>query len=143
MPERIECHTVEIDGVPISVRGVGVPTEEDIAHLTEIARAAKGQVDKDQPHYGVIQELLAAVRLATRCIPDGPVDSGALGVRDGAEVKTRLKRASLAARFALDPAYKAKVAAELAKKPSTPPPAGLGGGQTKEDPPLSSTTDKD
>lgn len=58
-------------------------------------------VARVNPHGGVIQELIAASRLARSCIPDGTIRTGILGERDGAEVKLRLRDAVQAAREAL------------------------------------------
>lgn len=95
------CRQYAVDGEPVVVRGARPLDEQDRAALAEIVRAAKAHVDQVAPHGGVIQELLAAVRLAVHCIPDGPIHAGVLGERDGGEVRQRLKDAVAAVRTVL------------------------------------------
>ena len=114
--DRIRCHLIDVEGVTVSARGRGPITDKDREALRALVRAVKAKTEQEHPHTAVIQELLTAVRLAAHCIPDGPVHAGALGERDGAEVRTRLKRAALAARFALDPEHARRFAAEQAAR---------------------------
>lgn len=96
------CRQYEVDGEPVVVRGAGRLSEQGEAALAEVVRAAREHAERTNPHGGVIQELHAAVRLAVHCIPDGTIRAGALGERDGAEVRQRLKDAAAAARAALE-----------------------------------------
>jgi hypothetical protein len=95
------CRSYEVDGEPAVVRGAKPLDEQGHAALAEIVRAAKDHVDRVAPHAGVVQELLAAVRLAMHCIPEGTVHAGILGDRDGTEVKERLKLAAAVVRATL------------------------------------------
>lgn len=96
------CRQYEVDGEPVAVRGARPLDEQDQAALAVLVRAAKQHAERANPHGGVIQELHAAVRLAVHCIPDGTIRAGALGERDGAEVRQRLKDATAAVRAALE-----------------------------------------
>jgi hypothetical protein len=96
------CRTYTVAGEPVVVRGDRPLNKQDQAALADIVQAAKEHVARVNPHGGVIQELLAAVRLAAHCIPDGPIHAGVLGERDGAEVKQRLKDAAATVRATLE-----------------------------------------
>lgn len=95
------CRQYEVDGEPVVVRGGKPLDEQDQAALAELVHAAKEHVARVNPHGDVVQELIAAVRLAVACIPDGMIRTDFLGGRDGAEVKQRLKDAAAAVRAAL------------------------------------------
>lgn len=95
------CRTYDVDGQPVSVRGGKPLDEQDQAALAELVRAARRHVAATDPHGGVIQELIAAARLAAACIPDGTIRTRILGERDSAEVRQRLKDAVTAARAVL------------------------------------------
>lgn len=97
------CRAYEVDGEPVVVRGDRLLGERSQAALAEVVRTAKEHDARVNPHGGVIQELHAAVRLAVHCIPDGLIQTGILGERDGAEVMQRLREAAKAARHALGP----------------------------------------
>lgn len=96
------CRTYQVDGEPVVVRGDRPLDEQSQQALAELVRAAKEHSARVNPHGGVIQELIAAVRLAVHCIPDGPIHAGVLGERDGADTKSRLKHAVAAARATLE-----------------------------------------
>lgn len=96
------CRTYEVDGEPVVVRGDRPLDEQSQEALAEVVRAAKEHVARVNPHGGVIQELIAAVRLAVHCIPDGKIRTDFLGGRDGAEVKKRLKLATAVVRATLN-----------------------------------------
>lgn len=93
---------VVVDGQKEVVRVVGSERmdDQDRAMLAELVAVTKAYVAKNNPHLGVIQELLAAERSARRCIPNGVVQTR-LGRHDGVAVKERLRAAVQAARDAL------------------------------------------
>jgi hypothetical protein len=95
------CRTYKVDGEPVVVRGDGPLDEQSRDALGELVRAAKEHVAQVAPHAAVIQELIAAARLAVHCIPDGPIHAGVLGERDGAEAKERIKLAVAVTRATL------------------------------------------
>lgn len=45
--EPEQCRTVEVDGIPVLVRGRGTPTQEDLDALTEVVQAAKRRLDHE------------------------------------------------------------------------------------------------
>lgn len=94
------CRGYEVDGEPVVVHGDEPLSEEGQAALAEVVRAAKRVMAEDHPHVGVVQELIAAARLASWCIPDG-MTGARFRMVDGTEVKTRLQAAVQAARVAL------------------------------------------
>lgn len=96
------CRTYEVDGEPVVVRGKEPLNEQDQVVLAELVHAAKTLFDRN-PNVGVAQELIAAARLASWCIPDG-MTGARFRMVDGAEVKKRLHEAVQAARGALGPA---------------------------------------
>lgn len=93
------CRGYEVDGEPVVVRGGESLNEQDQIALADLVRAAKALFDQD-PNAGVAQELIAAARLASWCIPDG-MTGARFRMVDGTEVKQRLKEAVQAAREAL------------------------------------------
>ncbi|HJP80587.1 MAG TPA: hypothetical protein VJ914_40320 [Pseudonocardiaceae bacterium] len=97
------CRTYTVDGEPVVVRGPRPLDEQDQTALAELVHAAKARAERTDPHAGLRQELLAVLRLARHCIPDGPVHAGVLGARDGAEVRRRLTTAAAAVRDWLAP----------------------------------------
>lgn len=98
------CRGYEVDGEPVRVHGGAPLSKEGQDALAEVVRAAKRVMAEDHPHADVIQELIAAARVAGWCIPDGMVPSrGRYPLVDGFEVRTRLKAAVQAAREALTP----------------------------------------
>jgi hypothetical protein len=101
------CRIYEVDGEPVSVHGDKPLDEQDQAALAELVRAAKKHFADTDPHSGVIQELIAATRLAAACIPDGTIHTRLLGKRDGAEVRQRLKDAVAATRAAIESVVRA------------------------------------
>lgn len=97
------CRGYEVDGETVRVQGGAPLSEEGEAALAEVVRAAKRFMAEEHPHAGVIQELVAAARVARWCIPDVMVPSrGRHELVRGAEVKSRLHAAVQAAREALD-----------------------------------------
>lgn len=115
-PEADSCRPtrVVVDGQEevVRVRAAEPMSEQARAALGEVVSAARRHILAANPHLGVIQELLAAARIARLCIPDGVVHTR-FGERDGAQVKERLRAAAQAARAALTPPW---------------PPAGEGTG---------------
>lgn len=109
------CRTYAVDGEPVVVRGDRPLDEQSQAALAEVVRAAKKHVARADPHGGVIQELIAAVRLAVHCIPDGTIRVGVLGERDGAAVKKRLKAAVATTRAVLESIEAADAKDELGR----------------------------
>jgi len=105
-PAEDVCRPVQLEvageELVVAVHGREPMTELDRAHFAEVVAAAQRAVAAQHPNVGVVQELLAASRLARWCIPDGPV--GRIGQHDGTAVKDRLAAAARAARDALTPA---------------------------------------
>lgn len=105
-PGLDSCQSVQVvvegQEETVVVRGGKPLDEEGRAALAEVVVAAHRHAVATNPHFGVIQELLAATRLARWCIPDGRVHTR-FGVHTGAEVKERLQAAVQAARAALTP----------------------------------------
>lgn len=95
------CRTYQVDGEPVVVRGSEPLDEQDQVVLAELVQAAKTRFDRN-PNAGVAQELIAAARLASWCIPDG-MTGARFRMVDGTEVKKRLHEAVQAARDALGP----------------------------------------
>jgi len=108
------CRGYEVDGEPVVVRGSKPFDEEDQAAFTELVRAAKKVLAGQHPHAGVVQELVAAARFASWCIPDG-MTGARFRMVDGTEVKTRLREAVQAAREALDAAERYVPRVQLAE----------------------------
>lgn len=96
------CRTYEVDGQPVVVRGQEPLNEQDQAALAELVTAAKTLFDQN-PNAGIAQDLIAAARLASWCIPDG-MTGARFRMVDGTEVKKRLREAVKAAQNALGPA---------------------------------------
>lgn len=95
---------VPVDGHAevIRVHAAEPMSEQARAALGEVVSAARRHILAANPHLGVIQELLAAARIARLCIPDGVVHTP-FGTRNGTEVKDRLRAAAWAARGLLTP----------------------------------------
>lgn len=96
------CRTYQVDGKPVVVRGAVPLDEQDQAMLAELVHAASTLFDRN-PNAGIAQDLIAAARLASRCIPDG-MTGARFRMVDGTEVKQQLRDAVQAARDALGPA---------------------------------------
>jgi hypothetical protein len=93
-PDDHVCQGLEVDGEPIAIHGQPGPlSEQDVEAFTAITRAARAMFDLE-PGKALVQELSSAVRLAAACIPDGDVDTGLYGHRDGGEVRQALKDAA-------------------------------------------------